>query len=1529
MKQNITHEVSKLTKKYNAFDTSEIKNYMSNLESFKNPLLDKFNQNSLEFCYALINLSQPSSRLIKWSNINIFCNTLGVSLWNIVFKTLENVSINDIQDLYSDIHLNYIFEIISKKDINQNNLESLKSFFEKEGNRELVINTITSSLRKLNTLYFYRYIIDEDNIDYYKLNFYYDGFYKITTSLFDLNIWEEFINYSILANPFKIPKLINDYKWVFSNIKNIKFNKLENVLNERIETYSKLTKSNFKKYCDAIVEYTHIYLKISEINPIVEKSFRDIFTKNASKFMVIHGIEKYLDRLLNLPSWNPTAFDSIDELGYVPLFDILRYGNYSTTYWYFNNILNDTSKLYDALYNVLVVNMGMSYIFNNKDWRVLKITLNTISDRLTNDNINTLDFSLVRSETPRNDFSKKTKIMIDFMARYRIDRGNFSYNNSIITNLLYYESLILDKSFQPFIIPYINKINKKQILPVFELSNIRDVFHHKYLNFDKIKVIIDMSNLKQNNNVNINEKKKDVYNFILNNIVMLDENRQIFCACKITKLVTQIVNYVFNLNYSVSNISDVFNFLINGYKKQSIYFKYINKDSIFIYLQKLNFKSKIHCKQDNDTINTQIICILDTILSNNQNGKDIGSFKNYITKVTDWYSRDFENDIQNIKIDISFIKLLFKKGYYFSEFNYVNNFRSFFINSPQNSIKSICSSYFISENQINDFRQYVRKINRTVRIDYYRNVIIINALKKIQKEMQSSKTNFENTILMAKIIFNEFNSQKCSFNTNQNDDYSITQHSNINIIESCIKKMSRLQYSKLEKIKYLLHYFYKKHNKLNSSKDKQVDKLKHKLNEKIRIVIDYLKNDSNKQNQKIHLSNIVFGILNIKIFIKNRISKAFNEHYVNQKQFISEIKEIKNYEKQSQTKDDIQKELDDIFSSEDEDEDDEATYTNKYIIDNLTSTNKTTQITSPSLLSIKSLLSNYKTHAVITQKIDGVTKKNVCLNNSFPRCHLNNMFDVEYTTNNKVAVNFIIGMNNSRLYDEKTFVDLIFELRSKHNYTKETKFPRKIGLSNINDTNLFKLVKRERENFEKYVNEISINHLCKGKLYWWPKMFFELQYNNFTEYLELLKFFEKYSDILGCFKNDGWILAHKDYLCNKDLFNERKVAFKIKPRDLLTVDLLFKDNDWYYGTDQNLINLNSNHTLSIFKNDLEDNIDSQVYRCYPIFENMTNENLDGKLIGYNPREIREDRKHPNPEDIINSIIYQTNNYFKFDELYKLVIKSNSDYYHHGIDYEHIKNKYQNYNYKSIKSFVKDRVLDLGGGHITKTESYLKPVSDNITTCISVDNDINLILDNIAKKEIYINKKTQLQVAFLDYTRNIKEYNKIESQLSIFNYLNTNEKFDTITMMNSLNFALKTRQTLSIFMDYLDILSKQGTKLIIRWMDLDIFEEKHNIIVKNKSNTVLLKSPHDSSFVKIDFNNKKNRIYYKWTHEKPVDEILIGKTDLINIFSGRNWNYINYEPQTTFQKLPSKYIENTSLWDLYFKSFSVIVFEKNQ
>ena len=42
---------------------------------------------------------------------------------------------------------------------------------------------------------------------------------------------------------------------------------------------------------------------------------------------------------------------------------------------------------------------------------------------------------------------------------------------------------------------------------------------------------------------------------------------------------------------------------------------------------------------------------------------------------------------------------------------------------------------------------------------------------------------------------------------------------------------------------------------------------------------------------------------------------------------------------------------------------------------------------------------------------------------------------------------------------------------------------------------------------------------------WWPKMFIELKYNTLSEYIKLLSFFEEHIEVLGVFKNDGWIFG--------------------------------------------------------------------------------------------------------------------------------------------------------------------------------------------------------------------------------------------------------------------------------------------------------------------------------------------------------------------------------------------------------------------
>ena len=1527
------NDINSLTKKYYGLDSIQIKNYIKNLDSHKQTLLNIFSQSAEDLCSVLVHLSKPKSNLLIWKNITTFTECIGVSFWEIAFKTLDKISIQNIQDIYDNEHLTYIFEVINKSQFNKNNIEPIETFFKRDPNKVLVSNSIKNVLSKFKNLYLYENLYNDIYINKYKINFFYEGFFKIVHSLFDLNIWNEFINYSICSNIKEIRLLICEYKWVFSNITNINLEYFETILNERIELYK--SKISFKSHSSNVLEHLNVYLTVCEINSSIIPHFINFFEKNVNKLVIIHGIEKYFDRLLLLPNCDSNLFNYTDDIGYHTLFDCLRYGNYNICKWYYERILNNYHDLYDGLYNVINTNLGLCYIFNNKDWRVLKLTLDVISTRLQINDIKGLDLSIVRTDTPMRDFTKKTKILLEFLAKYDVD--HYIKYNSILPNLLYYESQVKDPSFQPFIISFINNINKNYNQQIYTLDIHHIVLHKKYINIDTLNVIVDLSNYRRQFLTEANKVKSGVYNFIINNIIDFDNREKVLCICKINKIVTNFAKYIFNLDFT---LSEVFNFLKCSNKSQ--FYKYINKDSIFTYIQKINYKSKIHCNID---VDSKVLDILNVLLFNFEDTKNIGSYRNYLDKYINWGS---EKEISNFGM-IPLLKLLITNGFYFNEFKYTETYRSFYLNNSQDSLKMIFSSYYISNNQINEFKKFLRKSNFSLLTYYYNNRVLINSLKDIQWELKSNKSNYPNTILLKEVLCNDYVTFKYSL-LNLNNTYSLGEKSKISILNNSIKKLQNEQVYKLETLTNTLIDFektYKINSKSKGKSSKKLDKLKIKLIEKIRIVIDSFKNVSKKYLEQIHFSKIIEGILNIKISVKNRTSTAFDAHYLKQKQFIKHICDKKNVKSEKKRQnfnlENTLKEIDELFSSDDEDLDKHDYLDKDKNVINYTKIevplNKSNiKITSPTLLSIKSLILNYKTHAIITQKIDGFTKKNISLNNTFPRCHLNNIFDVECIDICKTKVNFIIGINNSRLYDEKTFVDLIFELRNKHSFTKHTEFPRKIGLEHIQDNTLFSLIEKEQINFERYINIVNTNPLNRGKIVWWPKMFFELKYNNFTEYIELLSFFEKNTQFLGCFPNDGWILAHKNYLCNKDLNSERKIAFKIKPRILLTVDLLFKNNKWYYGTLNNMINIEQQTNFKIYKHDLIEYKDDQIYRCYPIFEETNSSafetNITRKLVGYNPREFREDKTNPNSEDITNNIIYQTNNYFKFSEIKNLLLKAKSDYYHRGsnFDISNFKIKSHNFNYKAITSFASGSVIDLGGGNILKTNSYLQSISEKIENCVTVDNDVNLILENLSRETC--NRELKLQVGFLDYTRSYNEYNKIENQLSIFNSINSKDKFDTILMMNSINFAIKSDYTLKIFMEYLEMLCKQNTKLIIKWMDMDLFVEKYNQLFNNKVNDkiISLTSPHDSSFINIDLKNKKNRIYYKWAHNNPIDEILIGKNELENILSKKNWNSINYEHNPNF-KNNTKYtytlekLESNYLWDLYFKCFSIIVFEK--
>jgi hypothetical protein len=701
-------------------------------------------------------------------------------------------------------------------------------------------------------------------------------------------------------------------------------------------------------------------------------------------------------------------------------------------------------------------------------------------------------------------------------------------------------------------------------------------------------------------------------------------------------------------------------------------------------------------------------------------------------------------------------------------------------------------------------------------------------------------------------------------------------------------------------------------------KNKQL--IKH-IRVKLEVIFKEFNNSYYKIKEHIKLAKIVNGILRIKLFNKKRISHNFETHVSKSKKVITEIKQsTKNNisisknrpSKREDNKTTTMRELDMLFGDIDG-----PPFENETKI--VKTNNIKAQITRPSLLSLKSVFKNYKTHSIITQKIDGITKKKMNLTNSYPKCPLNNLFDVEYEEIDKM--HFIIGIENSKMFDKKTFVELSRDMRSKHDFTKGNLFPNKIGIEDIEEnSSLFNLIRSEKVNYNRYIKMTKTHPLYRGKLLWWPKMFFELKYNSLNEYIRLLSFFEEHSRVMGVFKNDGWILAHNKYLCNSDVIEEHNTAFKIKPRNLLTLDLLYKNNTWYFGKEPNLQNFSKELLLDVFsfRNSYFKN--KCVYRCYPIFEAENTLDSNTKLIGFEPRELREDRKHPNPIDITNSIVYQINNYLKFSNLSHMIQNSKREYYHFGTK---IKNntKYTHMDkLNPILTHVNDKVIDLGGGAINKTLGYLEPVKDKVMYVVSTDNDINVVINNLSNKSESLLKT---DIGYLDFTKRYNEYNKIEKQLFIFDNIQK-DKFNTILMINCINFALASKECLINLFDYLDLISKTNSKIIIRWMDLDTFQEKYNQLLRDKKeNCIVIKSPHDSSFINIKLHEKTNRIYYKWAHEAPINENIIGKAELTDIFSEKKWKLVDYERHKNFNMIN----EYSTSWDLYFKSFSTIVFER--
>ena len=248
-------------------------------------------------------------------------------------------------------------------------------------------------------------------------------------------------------------------------------------------------------------------------------------------------------------------------------------------------------------------------------------------------------------------------------------------------------------------------------------------------------------------------------------------------------------------------------------------------------------------------------------------------------------------------------------------------------------------------------------------------------------------------------------------------------------------------------------------------------------------------------------------------------------------------------------------------------------------------------------------------------------------------------------------------------------------------------------------------------------------------------------------------------------------------------------------------------------------------------------------------------------------------------------------------------------------------KLSSYSSNLLSNYISGNVLDLGGGY--KTKYYLKKFHQNINSIASTDIDINILIKNILKnnKNVEVCDAFQRKISFnyLDFTRSTNDYCGTECHLS----LKIEQKYDTITLFNCINYALKNDFTIKTFFNHINSLCKIGGNIVIKFMDLDAFKEALKMDDISINENIIIKSVYDSSFINMNISKLTNRIYYEWVHKSPMEESIIGKQSLINLFEMYGWKFIYYKHHDKFNKS----IQNLdTLWEHYFYSFSDIVFE---
>lgn len=408
---------------------------------------------------------------------------------------------------------------------------------------------------------------------------------------------------------------------------------------------------------------------------------------------------------------------------------------------------------------------------------------------------------------------------------------------------------------------------------------------------------------------------------------------------------------------------------------------------------------------------------------------------------------------------------------------------------------------------------------------------------------------------------------------------------------------------------------------------------------------------------------------------------------------------------------------------------------------------------------------------LITEKADGE------LVQELPKT-IEPSFDNKY----KVKAEYIEDLDLYLVFD----IDIDENIISRYNMLRDMHHMTKGNFIKTIDTveDLTVMINKERKLLEKFLNMPYVSYR------WYPKAYWKINNMNsdIIDYINTILNDEDKRTVKwlcndGPFETDGFIM--------KPLNGKRE--FKIKPKSLLTIDLLYKNNKWIDrdGYEYNNIIVSENIT--------EDGI----YRCYPM-DNM-----------YKAHEIRYDKTKPNTRDIVNNItclynidyraeydnVYYHNNHYSKNNKWESIIKSNNS---------------------MMKTFItkckNDNILDLGCGKA----KVLKFIENKYTRYYGMDYDMNNIIS--------ANTKMNSSRNIFNYIDLSCTWNSTRNKL----YNVDKHPYDTIYSINSLMHFCTDK-----FWEQLDTMSTTGTMFVFNLVNdnLDNYTFGFESYIKNEDNMI--------------------------------------------------------------------------------------------